>query len=65
MRRARPLEFLREVVAELKKVVWPTREETSRLTFIVLLVSIAVGIVLGIIDLGFTEVFSRFIFRGP
>ncbi len=34
--RTKPLEFLREVRAELKKVAWPTREEVIRYSIIVL-----------------------------
>ena len=34
-RRGGPRLFLRQVVAELKKVAWPTREETIRYTVIV------------------------------
>ena len=34
--RTPPVQFVREVIAELKKVSWPTREETIRLSIIVL-----------------------------
>ncbi len=34
--RTKPMEFLREVRAELKKVAWPTREEVIRYSIIVL-----------------------------
>lgn len=50
-----PAGFFGEVWAELKKVVWPTREEATRLTVMVLTVSIAVGVILGVIDVGFSE----------
>lgn len=46
----RALDFLREVKVELDKVVWPTREQTIKLTTIVLLVTIVVGFFLGGID---------------
>jgi preprotein translocase subunit SecE len=45
--------YPREIVSELRKVTWPTREETTRLGFAVIVVSIAMGIALGGIDLGF------------
>lgn len=32
--------------AELRKVVWPTREETIRLTIVVIAVSTAIGVLL-------------------
>lgn len=46
--------YFREVISELKKVVWPTRQETRRLTLMVLAIAGAVGVLLGVIDFGFT-----------
>ena len=40
------------IIDELRKVVWPTRQETANLTVVVLVVAIAVGIFLGAIDFG-------------
>lgn len=42
--------FAAEVVEELKKVTWPTRRETIRLTTIVILISLIIGLYIGIID---------------
>jgi len=53
--------YVNEVIGELKKVTWPTRPETTRLTFLVLSISVAVGVVLGLIDLGFSRLFERII----
>jgi preprotein translocase subunit SecE len=36
----------REVRSEMKKVVWPTREETIRLTIVVMVLSAIISIVL-------------------
>ena len=36
---------------ELRKVVWPTREETMRMTLLVIVVVIILSILLGLIDL--------------
>ncbi|MFC2034471.1 preprotein translocase subunit SecE [Chloroflexota bacterium] len=47
--------FIGETIAELKKVVWLTRREIIYLTTLVLIVSIAVGIFLGVLDYGFTK----------
>lgn len=47
---ATPVIFLKEVQEELKKVVWPTKDEVIRLTFVVMLISLAVGLFLGGID---------------
>lgn len=49
-----PLIFLREVVTELKKVTWPTREQVIRLTAVVIVVSALVGLYLGVLDYIFT-----------
>ena len=42
--------FIVNLIAELKKVVWPTREEATRLTLMVLAVCITIGIILAVID---------------
>ena len=55
------LQFFGEVVGELKKVTWPSREETTRLTMLVIAISGTIGIALGLIDIGFSRVFERFI----
>ena len=44
-----------EVITELKKVTWPTRKETVYLTFIVLLVAVICGAVLGLVDMGLSK----------
>jgi len=49
------LKFVGEIIAELRKVVWLSRREALYLTALVLIVSIAMGIVLGFIDYGFTR----------
>jgi preprotein translocase subunit SecE len=45
--------YVREIISELKKVTWPTREDTTRLTIAVIVVSVAIGLSLGTIDIGF------------
>ena len=52
--------YFREIISELKKVVWPTRAETRRLTLMVLAISGTVGLILGAIDLGFTHIVNLF-----
>jgi len=51
--------FIGETIAELKKVVWLTRREIVYLTFLVLVISIAAGIVLGAVDYGFTRLVNE------
>ena len=47
--------FATNVVDELKKVSWPTRAETVRLTTIVIGVSLIIGLYVGIIDILLTK----------
>jgi preprotein translocase subunit SecE len=47
-----------EVVSELRRVTWPTRQETMRLTLMVLAVSATVGLFLGAVDMGFARLFG-------
>lgn len=58
-----PVVFLKEVRDELKKVVWPTRSEIIRLTSIVILVSVMVGIFLGTVDFILTQLLNLIIVR--
>jgi preprotein translocase SecE subunit len=55
----RLLNYISEIVNELKKVVWLTRREVTYLTALVLIVTIIAGIVLGALDFGFSELVSR------
>jgi len=51
--------YVGEIVNELKKVVWLTRREAAYLTVLVLIVSIAAGIVLGALDFGFADLVDK------
>jgi len=55
--------FISEAISELKKVSWPSREETQRLFVMVLIVCIITGAILGVIDLGFSELMDWTILR--
>ena len=52
-----PRRFFRDTRSELRKVVWPTREQALNLTGLVCAASLAVGIFLGGVDLLFAELF--------
>ncbi|MEK7523159.1 MAG: preprotein translocase subunit SecE [Patescibacteria group bacterium] len=43
--------FATDIIDELKKVTWPSRQETIRLTTIVIIVSLIIGLYVGIIDI--------------
>ena len=51
-----PGRFIREVIAELKKVTWPTREETMKLTAVVIVISVIVGVFIGGLDSLFVKI---------
>ncbi|HUS52163.1 MAG TPA: preprotein translocase subunit SecE [Candidatus Bathyarchaeia archaeon] len=55
LKRAKPFVFLKEVKAELDKVIWPTRRQIIRLTGIVVGVSTLVAIFIAILDFIFTK----------
>ncbi len=44
-------DFLRGSMLEIRKVVWPTRKETTQTTLIVILMVIIVGILLWLLDM--------------
>lgn len=51
-------QFFKECGAELKKVVWPTRQDVFASIKVVLISTIIVAIVLGLLDMGFTALFK-------
>lgn len=53
--------FFQDVLAELKKVNWPTRTETIKMTTLVIIATVVVGIYVGVIDLGLTKAIETFI----
>jgi preprotein translocase subunit SecE len=57
--RTRPVEFVKEVRGELRKVAWPTRQETIRYTIIVLVTVV----VLTALIAGLDWIFSEFVFK--
>jgi preprotein translocase subunit SecE len=48
--------FLGEVSTEMRKVHWPTRQETYAATGVVLVVSIIVAIFLGVVDFSVSHI---------
>ncbi len=45
-----PTTYLREVVQEIKKISWPTREQTQNMTLLVIAASVIVGLYIGLLD---------------
>ncbi len=59
----RLVNFLKEVRVELKKVNWPSREETFKYTMIVICISVAVGIFLGGLDKFYGFLMEKFLLK--
>ena len=53
-----------EIIAELKKVVWLSRREVIYLTFLVLIVALTLGIILGVLDYGFSRLVDELFLGG-
>lgn len=51
------------IVSELKKVIWPTRQETTYLAMVVIVVALVVGLALGGLDLALSWIAERTILR--
>ena len=56
--------FFRDIIDELKKVVWPSRRELIRLTLMVIVVCFAIGLFLGLIDFGLSELLTKVLLHG-
>ena len=52
--------FFKEVFSELRKVSWPTRQEATRLTVMVIALSATIGLFLGLIDMLFARMLALF-----
>ena len=53
--------YLRETRGELRKVTWPTRQESQRLTAIVLGVTALMALFLGLLDFMFSNGVQRLV----
>ncbi len=52
---------IRETRSELRKVVWPTREETIRLTIVVITISLIIGLILFTADALFLFLYTSLV----
>jgi len=55
----RAQEFIREVVAEFRKVAWPSRQELINSTVVVIAVTVVVALFLGAVDVVLARVVER------
>jgi preprotein translocase subunit SecE len=55
------IRYIKETRAELRKVSWPSREEAINLTAIVVAVTAAMALFLGVVDFLFSKLFGLII----
>ena len=55
----RLVEYIREARAELRRVTWPTREEALNLTWIVLVVTVVMAILLWLLGGLFSSIIGQ------
>jgi preprotein translocase subunit SecE len=55
----RAQEFVREVVAEFRKVSWPSRQELINSTVVVITVTVVVSLFLGAVDVVLARIVER------
>jgi preprotein translocase subunit SecE len=57
----KPIGFIQDVVSELRKAVWPSRDETFRLTWVVLIIGGFVGLMLGLFDFTISHTLTKYV----
>jgi len=55
------LEYLKQVRAELRHVTWPSRRQTTVFTVVVIVVSLATAVYLGLLDYVFSTLLRKII----
>ena len=53
--------FIKEAIAELKKVIWPTQKDLKNSTIVVITTIIIASIFIGLVDIFFTKALTLFI----
>jgi preprotein translocase SecE subunit len=61
-RSRRPFQLVGEIIGELNKVAWPSREDALRLSLMVVSVAVTVGVILATLDFGFNMAAEAFLF---
>ncbi|NLN56039.1 MAG: preprotein translocase subunit SecE [Clostridiales bacterium] len=51
----RIVKFFRDLKSERKKVTWPTLPETNKRTWVVIVELVAVAVLVGVLDYGFSK----------
>jgi preprotein translocase subunit SecE len=56
---ARVREFVREVMAEFRRVTWPSRAELTNSTTVVIVVTVVLALFLGGVDIALARIVER------
>ena len=59
----RRFKFIGETISELRKVVWPTRQEATYLTTLVMVITVVIALTLYLVDWGFSELMNVILLR--
>ncbi len=57
--------YIKNSVAEMQKVIWPTRKQALQLTVLIILVSFALGLTLAGLDWFWRNILKSLILRIP
>ena len=57
------IQFLKEVRNELAKVAWPTKGQVIQYTIVVIAISLAVAVFLGVLDFIFEWLLNTFVLK--
>jgi preprotein translocase subunit SecE len=57
--------YIKNSIAEMQKVIWPTRKQALRLTILIIVVSFVLGLALAGLDAGWRNALKSLILRIP
>jgi len=55
------MQFIREAYAEMRKVKWPTRQQTVHYTVLVVIIALATAAYIGVLDYIFSSVIKSYL----
>jgi preprotein translocase subunit SecE len=55
--------YIRNSWKELRKVTWPTRKESRRLTVAVIIFAVVFGVLIAVVDYGLDKIFKRILLK--
>ncbi|MFA5368949.1 MAG: preprotein translocase subunit SecE [Candidatus Paceibacterota bacterium] len=55
--------FFGDVLTEIKKITWPTRQEAIKYTITVIVVSLVISLILALFDSGFSILLQKFVIK--